>query len=401
MYRWASQRGIYLPLDACKTTAHQCPVCNQDRLQQVPRIVTGELARGKQSAQIWQIDYIGPLPMSKGCSYICTIVDTYSGLLIGCPYKRATQINTLKTLDYILLYYGTPLQIQSDNGSHFKGKLITDYCTQHSIEWIYHIPYYPQAAGLIEQMNGMLKEKLRKLGNNSYHAWKDFLLTALMQLNNRPLTDGQTPIQRMMNISSTAEVRSHSVNATDLTIIWWKFHRDAIQPWNATNAAAGYDLFTYVATKIPAHAPHVIPTGIGLKIPPGFYGQLAARSSLAIKGMMILGGVIDADYYGEIKILCYNVSEEDLIIPKGHRITQILFIPILQTQNWEAQKYPPISEHLGFGSTDGRVWVQVTPNKPLQSGEIVAKGKDNCLYVLIPPADTPILVPSNHLYFRP
>nr|XP_012328210.1 uncharacterized protein K02A2.6-like [Aotus nancymaae] len=160
MYRWANQRGIYLPLDICKTITYQCPVCNKERLQQVPRIVTGELAWGKESAQIWQIDYIGPLPMSKGCAYICTIVDTYSGVLIGCPYKRATQLNTLKTLDYIILYYGTPLQIQSDNGSHFKGKLITDYCAKHNIEWIYHIPYYPQAAGLIERMNGLLKEKL-------------------------------------------------------------------------------------------------------------------------------------------------------------------------------------------------------------------------------------------------
>ena len=66
-----------------------------------------------------------------------------------------------KTLDIITLYYGSPLQIQSDNGSHFKEKEIETYCQQHDLEWVYHIPYYPQAAGLIERMNSLLKEKLK------------------------------------------------------------------------------------------------------------------------------------------------------------------------------------------------------------------------------------------------
>lgn len=55
-----------------------------------------------------------------------------------------------------------------DNGSHFKGKEIQAFCYQHGIEWLYHISYYPQESGLIEKMNGLLKEKLRKRGQNSY-----------------------------------------------------------------------------------------------------------------------------------------------------------------------------------------------------------------------------------------
>ncbi|KAL0589024.1 Golgin subfamily A member 2, partial [Plecturocebus cupreus] len=404
MYRWAQQRGIYLPLDICRTVTIQCPVCNQDRLQQVPRIVTGELARGKQAAQIWQIDYIGPLPISKGCAYICTIVNTYSGVLIGCSYKRATQLNILKTLDYIILYYGVPMQIQSDNGSHFKGKVINDYCAHHNIKWIYHIPYYPQAAGLIERMNGLLKEKLRKFTNPMYSGWKSFLLPALQQLNNRPLGNGQTPLQRMICSNQDIEVRAHQVQDT-ITILWWKFHPDAIQPWNATKLAAGYDWFNYTTIKLDSKTQNIIPTGIGLKIPPGYYGQLAARSSLAQRGMTILGGIIDADYYGEIKILCYNIGDEDIILPKGHRVAQLLIIPILQHATWEVQWFPPTSAHLGFGSTDakpisGHVWVQSSPHKPMQKGEIVAQVTNNCVYVIIPPSDTPILVPTHHLFNR-
>lgn len=43
-----------------------------------------------------------------------------------------------------------------------------------------------------------------------------------------------------------------------------------------------------------------IPVGIGIQTHPGTYGQLAARSSLVVQGINVLGGVIDPDYQGEL-----------------------------------------------------------------------------------------------------
>lgn len=51
---------------------------------------------------------------------------------------------------------------KSDNGSHFTGKEIKQFALENNIEWVYHMPYYPQAAGLIERMNGLLKGALKK-----------------------------------------------------------------------------------------------------------------------------------------------------------------------------------------------------------------------------------------------
>lgn len=121
MHRWAPDREIGVPLSDLKTVKEQCTTCQLDEHRPLPKIITGELLQGKAPAQIWQIDYIGPLPLSKRCKYICTCVDMYSGVLVACAYKRATQNYTIKTLDIIALYYVIPLQIQSDNGSHFKG----------------------------------------------------------------------------------------------------------------------------------------------------------------------------------------------------------------------------------------------------------------------------------------
>uniref|UniRef100_A0A672ULR0 Integrase catalytic domain-containing protein n=1 Tax=Strigops habroptila TaxID=2489341 RepID=A0A672ULR0_STRHB len=61
-YRWAQDHGIVINLGIIKTVTAQCPIW-----------------------QIWQMDYIGPLPAHRGCQYVCTAVDTYSGYLIAHP----------------------------------------------------------------------------------------------------------------------------------------------------------------------------------------------------------------------------------------------------------------------------------------------------------------------------
>ena len=56
-----------------------------------------------------------------------------------------------------------------------------------------------------------------------------------------------------------------------------------------------------------------IPTGLAVAIPPGFEGQIRARSSLGAKGMILPNGVgtIDADYRGEIQILATWIGENE------------------------------------------------------------------------------------------
>ncbi|KFQ10536.1 hypothetical protein N329_11308, partial [Haliaeetus albicilla] len=76
-------------------------------------------------------------------------------------------------------------------------------------------------------------------------------------------------------------------------------------------------------------------------------GLLLGRSSAGIKGLIVLPGVIDTDYMGQIYIMAYTICPP-LFIPKGSRIAQIVaFISLLG--------YPPRTDvHRGnrsFGST--------------------------------------------------
>ena len=77
------------------------------------------------------------------------------------------------------------------------------------------------------------------------------------------------------------------------------------------------------------------PTGIKLKIPQGYEGQVRSRSGLALKhGVIVLNspGTIDSDYRGEIKVILINHSKKIFNIKPNMRIGQIVFSPIVKVQ---------------------------------------------------------------------
>ena len=68
----------------------------------------------------------------------------------------------------------------------------------------------------------------------------------------------------------------------------------------------------------------LINTGLSIKFSKGIYGQIAPRSSLALKGIDIGGGIIDPDYSGEIGIIMINNSSETFHITPNDRIAQLI-----------------------------------------------------------------------------
>lgn len=87
------------------------------------------------------------------------------------------------------MYYGLPQAIQSDNGAHFTGHKIREWAKEHGVHWIYHIPYHPQAANLVERMNSFLKEQIHKLTPTQLRGQNRALGKAAFLLNNRVIPD--------------------------------------------------------------------------------------------------------------------------------------------------------------------------------------------------------------------
>ena len=74
-----------------------------------------------------------------------------------------------------------------------------------------------------------------------------------------------------------------------------------------------------------------VPTGIRLEIPPGYEGQIRARSGLAARhaiGVPNAPGTIDADYRGEVHVLLVNFGPRPYVVRRGDRIAQLVFAPV-------------------------------------------------------------------------
>ena len=99
----------------------------------------------------------------------------------------------------------------------------------------------------------------------------------------------------------------------------------------------------------------LVPTGIKLKIPRGYEGQVRPKSGLALNhGITILNspGTIDSDYRGEIKVILINLSDKSFIVEKGLRIAQMVLCPITKAVLKEVSDLDETNRGSGgFGST--------------------------------------------------
>lgn len=85
-----------------------------------------------------------------------------------------------------------------------------------------------------------------------------------------------------------------------------------------------------IETLVPPGESVLIKTGMAIELPPGTYGRIAPRSSLAIRGIETGAGVVDRDFRGEVKVLLRNWSDEDHRVYKGDRVAQLVVERILE-----------------------------------------------------------------------
>ena len=107
--------------------------------------------------------------------------------------------------------------------------------------------------------------------------------------------------------------------------------------------AAGLDL--YAANDEPISlAPgeiKLVPTGLFVEIPPGYEGQVRARSGLALRhGLMLPNapGTIDADYRGELQVVLGNCGRAPYTIARGMRFAQLVISPVAHVEVVEVRE---------------------------------------------------------------
>ena len=103
---------------------------------------------------------------------------------------------------------------------------------------------------------------------------------------------------------------------------------DAIMPTRASKRSAGLDLYSSIDVCIKIGSIKKINTGIRKSLPENTYGSIRDKSSLAAKGLLTLGGLIDNDYTGEVIIIMTSLIES-IKIKKGHKIAQLIVSNIM------------------------------------------------------------------------
>jgi len=140
------------------------------------------------------------------------------------------------------------------------------------------------------------------------------------------------------------------------TVKFKKLCAGAILPKKQTSGAAAYDIYyPYVeaVTLYPGDL-RIVSTGLAMEIPEGWKGEVYSRSGLASRGIFVANqpGKIDSDYRGEIKILLYNSSQNEITLVRGARIAQFELNPVYDFE-WKEVDDVSVTErnHAGLGST--------------------------------------------------
>ena len=101
-------------------------------------------------------------------------------------------------------------------------------------------------------------------------------------------------------------------------------HKNAVIPTYAHDDDAGFD-FYLPELKIEAHQTVIAKVGLKMAIPVGYELQIRPRSGLSFKtGLRVANapGTVDSGYRDEIGIICWNTSDEKIILKAGERIAQ-------------------------------------------------------------------------------
>lgn len=129
-------------------------------------------------------------------------------------------------------------------------------------------------------------------------------------------------------------------------------------PTYATPGSAGLDLRACLdkPLQIAAGETVLLPTGLSIYIAdPSLAAVILPRSGLGHKHGIVLGnlvGLIDSDYQGELKISCWNRSQDLFTVQPGERIAQLVFVPVVRASFEIVDSFQESSRgEGGFGSS--------------------------------------------------
>ena len=123
------------------------------------------------------IDLLGPLPLTDhNHRYILVLVDQFTKWVECFPLPEQTAEEVARiTVTEFFLRLGLPLQIHTDQGKQFEGKLFQSLCELMEVAKTRTTPYHPCSNGQVERVNRTILQSIRCYISGVEKNWDKYL----------------------------------------------------------------------------------------------------------------------------------------------------------------------------------------------------------------------------------
>ena len=178
-----------------RSVINTCEACQRQKSLKKP---AGFICRELFKAGPWHtvgIDFYGPLPKSsRGYRYVLVFVDHFSKWPEAYPCKDTSVSSVVKWFYPLVLRYGCPVNILTDNGSSFICSVFRELCNKLKIGKLTTTPYRPQSNGIAEAFMKVLGTQLAVLADPRHSNWADILPAVLFAYRSLPHpSTGESP----------------------------------------------------------------------------------------------------------------------------------------------------------------------------------------------------------------
>lgn len=106
------------------------------------------------------------------------------------------------------------------------------------------------------------------------------------------------------------------------------FNKNIKLPEKKRKGDAGWDVYLPDDVTFKARTVTEIDLGFGVKLPDGYAGLFAMRSSVCHTGMIIQMPLIDENYRSTLHLLIYNGTDIDFYYNKNDRVCSLFIFPV-------------------------------------------------------------------------
>src|SRR4051812_833939 len=142
----------------------------------------------------WGLDMVGPLKKSSkgGRTHLLIAVDKFTKWIKAVPITSSTTLTTVNFIKSIIVRFGVPHNIITDNGTNFTTAEFQNFCEELGIKINYASVAHPQSNGQVEKANGLvcggIKKRLREPLEQAVGNWVEELPAVLWSLRTTPNT---------------------------------------------------------------------------------------------------------------------------------------------------------------------------------------------------------------------